>query len=277
MRPGDRLRRRLTQALSPNGIYRMNTRTFFVLFFIFITGCSSGYVVENGNVYYVIWNEGQGKVEKKLNADTKSFTALDRSKYLWAKDKSSVFYKGRLVPNADPDSFTILNNYYAKDKNNVFGGCKLIPDVDIKSFETLKNKWQDKELSFHAKDKNNGYLYFEYVLCSTYVFKDIDHQTFEALAYLYARDSKNVFRFNKTLEKANPETFRLLHDAGNYTTDGVNVYYDGKLIPEADAKSFKVTGYSSASDKNQKYVYELSLKGWCESIKNNKVKCNSDI
>ncbi len=81
-----------------------------------------------------------------------------------------------------------------------------------------------------------------------------DAQPMEDLGHGYKKDDKNVYYKEKTIEKADPATFKVLNS--NYSKDKNNVYYLGKLIKDADSVSFEVTDQYNAKDKNNEYYKE---------------------
>ena len=144
----------------------------------------------NGAYYNLLHGRGIDLIQLK-NVDIPSFESLPV--YLFAKDKSQVFYKGQPLPNVDPDSFEILSEGHFKDKNSVYGlsygefvqlsgidSCsyeliddpeeygwegysidknfvyyndKAIPDSDPRSFRLLKNKAFDKNFEYRGLNK----------------------------------------------------------------------------------------------------------------------------
>lgn len=91
----------------------------FVVSFLFLSGCSTGYRKDGNAVYYEYWNEGSGSHKDKLDADPETFEVLKDDSY--AKDKKRVFYNGDVIKGADAATFEALNEWYAKDKNK---GCR---------------------------------------------------------------------------------------------------------------------------------------------------------
>ena len=73
-----------------------------------------------------------------------------------------------------------------------------------------------------------------------------------------AKDKKQAYLWNgHVIEGIDGSELRKLSKV--YATDGIKVLYRGKIIPEADARTFKVnslqTKTEKASDKNYRYQY----------------------
>ncbi len=73
-----------------------------------------------------------------MKADSASFSKID-DKY--GKDKSSVFFVGRLIEGADPLTFERISvdksqveDVYGKDKNHVFKFSEILPGVNPATF-----------------------------------------------------------------------------------------------------------------------------------------------
>ena len=129
-------------------------KTLFILLASFcITSCGDGYIIDKNNVYYIIikptsFAEHGGHGYKILlkNADADSFEELEVG---YGKDKKNVYLKGKLIKNADPETFEIIdfvneNSYgdknYSKDKNYVFFYGEQIQNANAKTFQIPNKK-----------------------------------------------------------------------------------------------------------------------------------------
>ncbi len=102
------------------------------------------------------------------DADPDSFKIITEKNTLYRKfsfDKKHAYYRNKIITMANPDSFELLEfYYYSKDENYVFYEESLIKGADSKSFTPLSYQW--------GKDKN--FIFFKNT-----VRKDIDYKTFE--------------------------------------------------------------------------------------------------
>lgn len=122
------------------------------LFLIFqFTSCREGYVQQNGQWSWVTYNENSGKnVHWIEGIDNESFQILDHKNF--GADKNSVYYMGRKINQANPNSFIILSKGYygyAKDDQHVFLDTEVIMHADPTSFSVLEFPY--------SKDKNDVY------------------------------------------------------------------------------------------------------------------------
>lgn len=139
--------------------------------------------------------------------------------YPYSKDKSHVFYRNEIIQDASPQHFIIIGHPYSSDSESVYYRDKKIPGADPATFTLFKENESTLGEMVYAKDKNGIY-------CNEHHFHGIDISS-----------------------------FRILNE--KYTIDKKGVYYKMKLMPTADAASFKVyphfLGDADAEDKNHKF------------------------
>ncbi|WP_433766093.1 DKNYY domain-containing protein [Flavobacterium ginsenosidimutans] len=235
------------------------------------------YDANNENALY--WTDGKVvyfRENKIKNVDIDSFEQFPGC---WAKDKNYCYSGGSKLKDGDSLTFEVLNYAFAKDKNNVWTLEGRIPEADTKTFEVCdtgkkslgitfvfieNNKKQGKE-SFvpygFAKDANNVFYYdFQ---GKTKVLKKAISSSFKSLNDGdFGYDENSVFYGKNILSKANPKTWKKLHDKYFYSIDQNRVYYFNRLIKDADAESFEIVFVSSifetptqyAKDKNHFYL-----------------------
>lgn len=122
------------------------------LFILFqFTSCREGYVKQNGQWSWVTYNESSGKNVKWIDGiDQESFRVLNHKNF--GADNHAVYYMGRKINQANPESFSILTDGhygYAKDKNRVFLDTEVILHADPATFTVLEFPY--------GKDKNDIY------------------------------------------------------------------------------------------------------------------------
>ena len=97
--------------------YRKNrfNNLFWLLTLITLISCGEGYEKVEGQWTWVLHSEA-GKHMREIEIDNGTFEILDNKSY--AKDKSSVFWRGVRIDKADPKTFKVISdNGYSKDKN----------------------------------------------------------------------------------------------------------------------------------------------------------------
>lgn len=123
---------------------------------------------------------------------------------IYYHNDNSIYADGRILSEADYDTFEVIGLHYAKDKNNIYADWKVLSGVDYSTF---------KEIDFqHARDKNNIYEYWSIV-------SFIDAPTFEVLTsiahkgiVIYARDKNNIYAGREVLSWADYSTFEVINE-----------------------------------------------------------------
>lgn len=193
------------------------------------------------------------------------------------KDKKNVYYGVHILPDADPQTFEVINykathwRFYGKDKNNVYYEWDKLENADPKTFEVHKNFSRDKENVFIRKNKitdadpetfeifNEDKKYYRdknSIFWNEQKLKEANPKTFAILQDYYSTDGKFVYHYAEKLPDADPGTLKFLE--GGYAKDKKNVYYGAKKIENADPETFEIVNLSSfiTKDKNFYYQYE---------------------
>lgn len=159
-----------------------------ILVFTVLTGCVTGYAKQNGSWVWVTNDEQFGsRTFTIVGADQSSFYVLDNKNF--AKDKESVYFKGKKIPFADPHSFTCLsaNNYaYSRDFQFVFFEDERIINADPKTFEVLSFPY-----ARDAKDVFCGTLPMMLTKDEVSTFKVVNQD--ETMAGMITRSKLNHF------------------------------------------------------------------------------------
>ena len=126
-------------------------RILLALFSMLITGCEVGYEKTSDSVNWVHWNEGAGKVVKRLDVVNPSDVEILSHEY--AKGPLKVFYKGRLIQSATPRTFKILNKSYSSDSDSVYFQQFKVQGANSANFRPIN-------LEYGSTDKNVFYRHF---------------------------------------------------------------------------------------------------------------------
>ncbi|MBP2509137.1 hypothetical protein J2855_002783 [Agrobacterium tumefaciens] len=155
----------------------------------------------------------------------------------WFRDDKRVYGQGEtqttlfwfVARNADPDSFTVLNERYATDKAAGYYITNLrLPTEDPGTFEVIGYDYGHRPTSrFHIERSD------------------------------YARDSRKVYAFGVTIEGADPSTFQAIGDEGLYFADKGQIYFRNQPIPDVDRASF-----TCASEAGQYLAYDKDRPYW---------------
>lgn len=221
------------------------------------------FAVDDKNVYY--------KGEIINDADCNSVKITTNNNYI--TDSKSVFYTNKQIP-ASPDNFVTLGYGYSKSGNRIFFRDKVIRNADIKTFKPtgygyaadkfakyrFDNQYSKKFVKDmehitgnYYKDLNNVYYHSNIienadVASFTFLPIELGEENNKKLDY-YAKDNNHVYFMGKAIENADPDTFTLfsitsasnkeLKDWKLYAKDKNYVYFIGEKLEHADPKTFK--------------------------------------
>jgi len=175
-------------------------------------------------------------------ADPASFQVLNAN---YTKDTSHVWYRGGLydnygpMPQADVNTFTVLSETYAKDAAHAYHMERVIPSADPVTFVALDDN--------HSKDSVHVYDFFGRP------YPGIDGATAVSLdGGAWLKDASHVYLADGSIiDKADPKSFVGLGDGyGKYAnhiffTDAENFGSRGIMVSGADLSSFAVKdGYA---------------------------------
>lgn len=171
----------------------------------------------------------------------------------YAADKHRVFFMGKEIPGADPETFKEVDFYIGQDKNRVYKGAMPLQIRDYSKLSKLGRLMYSDGVNIYDFKFN--------------ILPDADVSTFEHISDNWYKDSKHVWWSNKQVVGANPMTFRPVtvtsYSGGsfgdyNYGKDEKNVYFQDSIIPGADAASFEKIDFPDGDswtvfDRNRVY------------------------
>lgn len=180
--------------------------------------------------------------DTKVKVDLDSFEAID---YLYARDKNSVYYQGRVVHGIDPKTMKIIDNERVQDKNWVAYNWEVISEVHGTIQILSEGYWKDDTTVFYYGSKKSK----------------LDPKTFELFYNSFSKDKSGVYW--TTWEKIS------LLDSNSFETkwwiwwiDKDYISCGNTVIHHSDSKTFrnyetwinlKLGNYGFAWDKN--FVY----------------------
>jgi DKNYY family protein len=222
---------------------------------------AAGYHISGDTVYYL--KAFPGKAFKIDGADAATFEAFDST---FARDHTNVYIDGVRLPDADADSFTLLNRPgFARDSTHVFQRDRVF-SADPAHFVLM-----DGELS---KDSTSVYWPDGTVLSDDpehfTIISNTDH-------YLFAKDRQTVSVNGNAIVGADPVSFVVLH--GAYARDGARIFYFTDQMPAADAASFQVVDGPYAGDSARVYWMGKEIAGADPStfrVLNAAFECSAD-
>jgi hypothetical protein len=192
-----------------------------------------GYYVRGNTVYY---HSGFPDEPYELpDADADSFFIIDAT---YARDNTTVYFDGRPIPGADPSSFETLESTFSRDDQHVYAGGELFSD-DPAGFEHIE-----------------GYIYRDshHIYWSTSTVSD-DPGGLRIIGedgyYTYFADSTTVFLNGGQILDADPETFAILQEV--YSQDASHIFYFDGPIEGADMTTFEVIVIPYSRDSTHVY------------------------
>lgn len=102
------------------------------------TRLERNYFKDKNNIYH--YKFGFGKLDF---LDVNSFEVLGGSEGSYVKDEDFVYQDLEALEKlegADPDTFTVINQFYAKDKNHVYVGKEMLEGANPETFKAEGNK-----------------------------------------------------------------------------------------------------------------------------------------
>lgn len=175
-------------------------------------------------------------------ADPETYVRTD---WDWANDGKNHFYRNQLI-SVDFDSFQTLSESFSKDRDSAYfqrNGFFSAIDADVKSFKVL-HKY------YYAQDKHH-------VFYAVFAEQETDPE----LRQIPIKDDEKVALLNEAFIQIGNQiyfgTTPLQLDAAfteilstYYIKDKSKVYYQDRLLEDADAETFGPIGKYQIGDKN---------------------------
>ena len=180
-----------------------------------------------------------------LNLDPTSTEVLNDD---FIKDNKRVFLRARLLKGVNPTHFSLINPLFAGNSKIIvtrYGKAKV---EDPPSFSVCDDGQTPSPFSSeidgyrcgYAVDKQGAY-YFDESTSTQHALKIKSCKNPKALTSLkfsYAKDDKNVYMEGRKIQKANPDSFRIINRG--YSTDGNHIFFHRYIVEGADLNSFEI-------------------------------------
>jgi len=168
-------------------------------------------------------------------ADMGSFRQIDNN---WALDSLHVYYLDsdiKTVPVGDYRTFKALNGFYAIDAKCVYYKNNIVKGADPASFAVLKGQYH------YGQDRHC--VYYEAYGSAIRDLSALKHKNMEdGLWNAFHTDGKTVYN-PKLMTMPKGTDFATIHKVERYRdwyADNKHVYYENRLLPGANLKTFKV-------------------------------------
>lgn len=213
---------------------------------ICLIGCSD-YNVKNDGVYFEAWNEAQGKTEILIiEADKETFEKIADG---YGKDKSQVFYRGRLVPGADPQTFVVIQGGYAIDRNRIYYYGDSVAESSSTDFKMLD--------PYFSRDHKDVYYTTEPLRVKN--LREFKFLSNNNLNKRWSTDGSSYWFNSFMVPSVNYDAIILLDNDAGFSRDEENVYYlnrnlkynlEGeRILDTLDIATFEITGFIDCRDK----------------------------
>lgn len=185
-------------------------------------------------------------------------------------DRDNVYYGARIIENADPTSFEVIDHFWSKDRHHVYLKDTMDKRLDVNRFALLGGGYagDDEHVLFEGEDLacdaatfrqlSDGWSRDDHNLF--YLgqrLKDGDPASFEKLNSTFYRDKQQVYRCEhqwdlvEIVPQADAATYQILSE--HHSRDALRVYYDGKIIIDADPSRFEILSYPLGKDDKDYY------------------------
>lgn len=183
-------------------------------------------------------------------------TFAQQNKSPYTVDSERVYYHHEPMMRADARSFVILGHGYAKDRSGVYYKGKLLPWVDPQSFRLYRNHERYADIE---EDDREGYYKIGKVIFfdGEKVAEDFGN-SFKDLGDGYAKTTFDVYFMGKKMSSLMASNFKVL--GGGYACDNFDVFYMGKKIPGVMASSFVYDGKGYGHDSFDTYYRGKKVK-----------------
>ena len=149
--------------------------------------------------------------EKIINSDAGSAETIQESlkeectlNYGWSdhiRDKNYVYYRGKIVEGADPETFKCISYNVYSDKNNIYLKNTILKNVKENEI-IFFDKW-DKGYYIRGND-----IYYEAIKLDGININDFQYINPER-SFSYIKSTKNVYLYGKKIIGADPKTFKI--------------------------------------------------------------------
>lgn len=206
---------------------RLKSAVNFLFIILFVSSCEKLIDEEKSNHYFYNWNKSE----------------------IIYNDRSTWNYKNTV--DCDFETFEVIKGKWAKDKNHIIYDGKARPSIDLKTFY----------FDTHGlpKDSHNVYTtYWSGNFDTMLVWEGADPSTFELIEVeggvnreMWAKDDQNYYRMRKVIH-VDYDSFEILSES--YSKDKNNVYYERKILIDADPNTFKYDSLKRVyKDENFEY------------------------
>lgn len=220
------------------------------------------YYKKDKNAVYIDHLSSEQKIEEAdpetfevfVKGDDSPIATLSMTVEVYGKDKNHVYYKGEIIQEADPKTFTPLGSYYAKDKDFVYCHNEKFENIDRGSFQVFlsgSNRAPYGDSVEWGKDKNFVYYNGQIVPGAHVKTFQVKREFIQGVGgfYFIGKDKNDTYEAGIALKNAKDNDFIQLNE--RYKKNNYSVYYFDRQIFGANPRSFQVINkYYGKDEKN---------------------------
>lgn len=210
-----------------------------------------GFYTHNNQVFYRACNESNGCTSELLpGCSANNFKPYSSTDY--ATDGNAVFFRANRISGADVKTFRPLARCWAGDHSHLFRYDKLVSGADPSSFRPLFY-YKQGDCTFGADH--------QHVIVGSHVHPACDARTLRVVpgALGWQVDKRCVYFDGMKISQVDPHTITAVLTPSRiftgYVKDRSHVYFMGRQVPVADAKTFRMI--SSRCAKDHLHHYDL--------------------
>lgn len=183
---------------------------------------SSGYYSEGAKKYYFTQGIFYDIKSQSFEMDSESFRVVQRTTPGYAIDKNFVYIGGSTIKGADPQTFVVMNRDYTKDHRHVFYKGEIVSEAMPTSFSLIKapswsqvEQWgRDEKFAFFRGQKQ--------VIC--------DVKTLTVLKGGWAKDRECVYGgYVNKLDVLDASTFEDVNEVCGKDAHGYWIFFTGSI------------------------------------------------
>lgn len=203
----------------------------------------------------------------------------------WHIRDGAVWHQHRKIRRADPATLEVFqtdggSGFIARDKNHVYHAWTTLKNIDRASFEHIAAYlWRDKNHVYAEHETSLRPIAeadpatFRYLgqedwaadqYHAYYAARRVKHcirpDTLRLIGACYAADADHVYWDGKLLRQADPATWQPIDNAAGYSRDQHRIYYCERPLPRStDTASWQYLAHGYSRDRNRVYYWEKIL------------------
>ncbi|MEP7265611.1 MAG: DKNYY domain-containing protein, partial [Bacteroidota bacterium] len=172
----------------------------------------------------------------------------------YKKKDGKIYFDGKEITDK---SFVVLNDAFAKDSTTAYFKNYPFQYADVATFEAVDEHYaKDKNKVYYCDEYREGQNYYLTKRQTIDELEDVHPESFVALEYGYAKDSKNAYFEGIAFKVKDVASLKSINTF--FAKDDTHAYLNQKPIAGSDGKSFEITDNNYAKDATHIYYYDYT-------------------